>query len=165
MENFAQYFLRRELADNQVMSEAVDHLKEKHVSHFYEKFPNVQYEDVEDAFDEAKEKNGKQIKKEMENILSGLNKKKKGIKKNLSCVKAIKSVADGESLSSLIKRASKTLTSQEKKVVTMCSQGKSVRHIGKELDMSSATAWRVLNSAIDKIRMSHGMRSRHMDRR
>ena len=165
MENFAQYFLRRELADNQVISESVDHLKEKHVSHFYEKYPNVQYEDVEDAFDEAKEKNGKQIKKEMEKILSGLNKKKRGIKKNLSCVKAIKAVADGESLSSLIKRASKTLTSQERKVVSMCSQGKSVRNIGKELNMSAATAWRVLNSAIDKIRMSHGMRSRHMDRR
>ena len=47
----------------------------------------------------------------------------------------------------------------------MCSQGKSVRSIGTELKMSSATAWRLLNSAIDKIRMSHGMRSRHMDRR
>lgn len=165
MQSFAQYFLTRELADETMMSESSDHIKKKHVSHFYEKFPNVQYEDVEDAFEEAKEKNGKQIKKEMESILSGMNKKKRGIKKNLSCVKAIKSAANGESLSSLMKRASKTLTSKEKKVVNMCSQGKSVRSIGTELNISSATAWRLLNSAIDKIRMSHGMRSRHMDRR
>ena len=56
MQSFAQYFLTRELADETMMSESSDHIKKKHVSHFYEKFPNVQYEDVEDAFEEAKEK-------------------------------------------------------------------------------------------------------------
>lgn len=172
MKTFSHYFLMKELHGIEeaviLESSATETMKEKYVAHFYEKFPKIQYDDVEDAFEEAKAsaKDQKNIKKEMERILSDLNKKKKGIKKNLSCVKVIKSAMGDESpVSSLIKRAHRILTSQERKVLSMCSQGKSVRVIGKELEMSPVTAWRVLNSAIDKIRVSHGMRSRHMDRR
>jgi DNA-binding CsgD family transcriptional regulator len=150
------------------------------VPKYYEKYTNVQYEDVEEAFKDAvkaaiKKKPAsegsvkKAIAKEMEKTLSAVNRKKKGIGRSLSCVKAIKAAVsdkDGNKpISDLMKRASRILTNQEIKVLRMCSDGKSVRSIGSELGISYPTAWRTLNSAIDKIRMSHGMRSRHLDRR
>ena len=102
----------------------------------------------------------------MERHLSEVNKKKKGIRKSLSCVQAVKrSLGSSQSVSEVIRRAEKSLTSQEKKVVTMCSEGKPVRKIAEEIGTSFPTAWRILNSALDKIRMSHGMRPRNLDLR
>lgn len=152
-------------------------LKGSYVKKLYEKFPKIQYEDVEEAFDAAVEevKKGKErsesatkraILKGMERNLAGINKKKRKLGKSLSCVKAIKSsLASGHSIADIMRRAEKILTSQEMRVVSMCSEGKPVRKIAEELGTSFPTAWRTLNSAIDKIRVSHGMRPRHLDRR
>lgn len=189
MKNFLLYFLERALSESEAsfISESfvspasvADKEKNKLLSRYYEKYANVQYEDVEDAFGDAvkemlekKPKTEPAVKKtlarSMERILSGINKKKRGVGKNLSCVKAIKSsLPDKEGkkpISELMKRAEKILTNKEMKILRMCSEGKSVRVIGSEMEISYPTAWRLLNSAIDKIRMSHGMRPRHMDRR
>ena len=150
-------------------------LKEKYTKHFYEKFPKAQYDDVEEAIRSSIEKTldgdhvssysaGKFFKRSVHDSLSGLHAKKRKAKKNLSCVKVLKSLGSESSLSSLMKRAEKILTSQERKIIGMCSQGKSVRAIGYELGISSATAWRSLNDGLDKIRLSHGIRPRKLGR-
>jgi uncharacterized protein YerC len=152
-------------------------LRGSYIEKLYHKFPKIQYRDIEDAFDEAMgevKKNPpsseaaakKAIRGRMEKILSVANKKNRSTGKSLSCVKAVKSVmGSGKSIKDLTRRAEKMLTSQELKVITMCSEGKPVRSIAKEIGTSFPTAWRILNSALDKIRVSHGMKPRHMDRR
>ena len=182
--SFAKFFLERELDFGEVLNESVEmaslskrkiesmstKLKNKYTSHFYEKFPSVQYEDLEDAFKDAvadaiKEKPKSEssakskIKKNMEKNLLVLKGKKKKIGKSISCVKSMKLGSDH---SELIKRAERTLTNKEKKVLHMCSQGKSVRVIGNEMGLSFPTAWRLLNMAIDKVRISHGFKSRKL---
>lgn len=150
-------------------------LKGSYINRLYDRFPKIQYGDVEDAFDSAvaEVKKGapksesatkRAIRRIMEKNLSEANKKKKGIRKSLSCVQAVKrSLGANQSVSEIIRRAEKALTSQEKKVLTMCSEGKPVRKIAEEIGTSFPTAWRVLNSALDKIRISHGMRPRNLD--
>lgn len=191
MESFAQYFLERQLdMPRPVLSESTNQEafdgqalkklvrlfrkeKEKHTAVFGEKYPKIQNKDIDEAFDEAIKKVLSEppksrrsaeslLKKTMHGILSRLKGKKRAIKKSLSCVGVIKSQkGDKTHISELMSRASHILTAQEKKVLHMCSQGKSVRSMGVELKMSFPTVWRSLNSGIDKIRMSHGMDSRH----
>lgn len=150
-------------------------LKGGYLKRLYERFPKIQYGDVEDAFDEAmaEVKKGparsetsirRAIRKKMEKILAEANKRKKGVKKSLSCVQSIKSaLKTGQSVQDLMKKAEKLLTNQESKVLRMCSEGKPVRKIAEEMGTSFPTAWRVLNSGLDKIRVSYGMRPRHLD--
>jgi len=186
---FGRYFMSRQLENLEgLISEAADpkefrgavrkvekELKGSYIGKLYDRFPKIQYGDVEDAFDSAvaEVKKGspksesstkRAIRKSMERHLSEVNKKKKGIRKSLSCVKAVKaSLGSHDSVSEIIRRAEKTLTSQEKRVLTMCSEGKPVRKIAEQIGTSFPTAWRTLNSALDKIRISHGMRPRNMD--
>lgn len=188
---FALYLMKRLLQEQaEVLSESASpdvlrrgarraekELKGAYVRRLYDRFPKIQHEDVEEAFDMAvaEVKKGKErsepatkraILKSMERHLSSINKKKKQVGKSLSCVRAIKSsLSNGQSIADLMKRAEKILTSQEMKVVHMCADGKPVRKIADELGTSFPTAWRTLNSALDKIRVSHGMRPRHLDRR
>jgi DNA-binding CsgD family transcriptional regulator/flagellar hook-basal body complex protein FliE len=184
--SFVKYFIERELSGiGDLISESVDNapklrkkdleslmsrLKKKYANYFQDKFPKAQHDDIEEALDDSSKKvheanpdsesSAKKIfKREAKNILSGLTKKKRKANKNLSCVKAMKIPG---SISSLIKRAERMLTSQEKKIIEMCSQGRSVRSIGSELGISAATAWRALNHGLDKIRLSHGIKSRKM---
>lgn len=151
-------------------------LKGPYIERLYKKFPKIQYGDVEEAFDEAMKEVKKSrpsseasvkraIRRKMEKILSQTNARKKGARKSLSCVGAVKSAAAGDTVADLIKRAARILTSQELKVISLCSEGKPVRKIADEIGTSFPTAWRVLNSALDKMRVSHGMRPRHLDRR
>lgn len=151
----------------------LEELKKKYLKMFYRKFPKIQYEDIEEAFHETtskiineKPKSEKKIetlfKKLMIQNLSEFSNKKRKVRKNLSCVKVIKSSLGYDQMSSLMRRVEKLLTPQEKSVIELCVQGKPVRTIGKELNISAATAWRSLNSAIDKIRLSHGMKSRKL---
>lgn len=188
---FALYFMKRLLeGQNATLSEAVDpadfrkavrraekELKGAYINRLYEKYTRIQYSDIEEAFDEALQevkKGGakseasirRDIKKFMEHKLASVNKKKRSVGKSLSCIGAVKSaLKNGQSMSELMKRAEKILTSQEMKVVSMCAEGKSVRKMSEEMDISFPTVWRTLNSALDKIRVSHGMRPRHLDRR
>lgn len=189
MKTFAQYFIENQLKEsNTIISESVldaedltrkstleRHMRQRHLGDFIEKFPDVQHEDMEVAFRDAVKKVLKEkpdsersaekiFAKAMEEGLSDVNKNKKHVKKSLSCVKLIKSSAEG-SISSIMKRAEKILTGKERKILDMCSKGKSVRAIAQETGMSHPTAWRTLNSAIDKMRMSHGIRPRHKDLR
>lgn len=186
---FGRYFMSRQLEDlGGLISEAADpkefrvavrkvekELKGSYVNRLYDKFPKIQYGDVEEAFDDAvaEVKKGspkseaatkKSIRKSMEKYLSEVNRKKKGIRKSLSCVQSVKkSLGSSNSVSEIIRKAEKTLTSQEKRVLTMCSDGKPVRKIAEEMGTSFPTAWRILNSALDKIRISHGMKPRNLD--
>lgn len=187
MRSFALYFMERQLAEDEVISESIsaDTLDSKSLrrllkrfvrdnkSHFDSKYPNLLKSDIEEAMEEAakevrkekpsSEKSAKRMfKKKTQQILSGNKTRKKEIKKSLSCVKALKLPSD-KPISHLARKAEGMLTAQERKVLELCSQGKSVRSIGQEIGKSFPTAWRVLNSAIDKIRMSHGMGSRHKD--
>jgi len=155
------------------LNSLLEQLKNKYLKTFYKKFPRVQYEDIEEAFKETvdkiikeKIKSEKKIesvfKKIMLQNLSNLSAKKRNIRKNLSCVKVIKSSVGLDRMSEIMRRVEKILTPQEKQVIDLCVKGKSVRSIGKELNLSPVTAWRSLNSAIDKIRLSHGMKSRKL---
>lgn len=188
---FGLYFMARSLADEAVnISESVapgemlkitrrveKELKGTYLKRLYDRFPRIQHGDVEDAFDEAVKKTKKKeygsasaakkaIRKEMEKALSDINKRKRQAGKSLSCVQSVKaSLGDGQNMADLMKRADKILTAQEMKVVRMCAEGKPVRKIAEEIGTSFPTAWRVLNAALDKIRVSHGMRPRHLDRR
>lgn len=155
------------------LNSLLDELKKKYLKMFYRKFPKVQYEDIEEAFHETANKiiNEKpKSEKKIENIfkklmiqnLSDLSCRKRKVRKNLSCMKAIKSSLGSDQLGVLMRRVEKLLTSQEKSILNLCVQGKPVRTIGKELNISGATAWRSLNSAIDKIRLSHGIKSRKL---
>lgn len=186
---FGMYFIRRETESAPaVLSESADpkefrravrkaekELKGGYLKRLYERFPKIQYGDIEAAFDEAmgEVKKGparseaairKALRRRMEKILSETNKRKKGAKKSLSCVQAVKaSLKTGQSVQDLMKKAEKLLTNQESKILRMCSEGKPVRKIAEEMGTSFPTAWRTLNSALDKIRVSHGMRPRHLD--
>lgn len=188
---FGLYFMARELSDeNAKISESVEpsemvkitrrfekEIKGDYLKRLYERFPRIQHGDVEDAFDEAvrkakKKKHNsaaaakKSIRGEMEKSLAGIHKMKRATGKSLSCVQAVKSsLGNGQSVADLMRRADRILTAQEMKVVRMCSEGQSVRKIAEDIGTSFSTAWRILNSALDKVRVSHGMRPRHMDRR
>jgi DNA-binding CsgD family transcriptional regulator len=198
VKNFILYYLEKQLEDigkSSILSESsselddlydkgvlrkrkkalnllLDRLKSKYVKTFYDKFPKIQYEDIEDAFAitvkkiiDERPKSKKRIellfKKMMIQNLSEVAKKKSDVKKNLSCLKSIKK-STGLSVGELIRRAERLLTSQEKKIIELCAAGKSVRSIGKELNLSAPTAWRALNLGIDKVRLSHGMKSRKL---
>lgn len=189
--SFALYFIARSLGEQDgLVAESVDvkefrkatrraekELKGSYIKRLYDRFPRIQYRDVEDAFDSAVKEvrrggprseaaTKRAILKAMEKSLSGTNKRKREVGKSLSCVQAVKSsLAKGQSMADLIARAEKILTSQEIKVIGMCADGKPVRKIAGEMGTSFPTAWRTLNSALDKIRVSHGMRPRHKDRR
>lgn len=186
---FGAYFIKRQTEDDPaVLSESADpkefrravrraekELKGGYLKRLYERFPKIQYGDIEEAFDEAMEdvKKGparsesairKALRRRMEKILSGVNSRKRDAKKSLSCVQAVKaSLKTGQSVHELMKKAERLLTNQESKVLRMCSEGKPVRKIAEEIGTSFPTAWRTLNSALDKIRMSHGMKPRHLD--
>jgi DNA-binding CsgD family transcriptional regulator len=188
---FGLYFMLRQMGDEPTtLSESVEkaelvritkrfekEIKGSYLKRLYDRFPKIQHGDVEDAFDDAVRKTRKKeyasassakkaIRKEMEKSLSEINKRKRSTGKSLSCVKSVKAaLGDGQSMAELLRRADKILTSQEMKVVRMCSEGKPVRKIAEEIGTSFPTAWRVLNSALDKIRVSHGMKPRHLDRR
>lgn len=152
-------------------------LKGTYLKKLYDRFPRIQHGDIEDAFDDAVKKTKKKeyastssakkaIRKEMERSLAEINRRKRVAGKSLSCVKSVKaSLGDGQSMADLMRRAEKMLTDQEMKILRMCSEGKPVRKIAEEIGTSFPTAWRVLNTALDKIRVSHGMRPRHLDRR
>lgn len=186
---FGSYFIKRETEGAPpVLSESADpkefrravrraekELKGGYLKRLYEKFPKIQYGDVEEAFDEAmgEVKKGpakseaalrRSLRSKMEKILSETNRRKKGAKKSLSCVQAVKaSLKTGQSVHDLMRKAERLLTNQESKVLRMCSEGKPVRKIAEEIGTSFPTAWRILNSALDKIRVSHGMKPRHLD--
>jgi DNA-binding NarL/FixJ family response regulator len=188
---FGLYFMLRQMKDEPAnLSESVEkaelvkitrrvekEIKGSYLKKLYERFPRVQHGDVEDAFDDAVKKTRKKkyasassakkaIRKEMEKSLSEINKKKRAAGKSLSCVKSVKAtLGDGQSMSDLIRRADKILTTQEMKVVRMCSEGRPVRKIAEEIGTSFSTAWRILNFALDKIRVSYDMKPRHLDRR
>ncbi len=188
---FGLYFMLRQMKDEPAnLSESVEkaelvkitrrvekEIKGSYLKKLYERFPRVQHGDVEDAFDDAVKKTRKKkyasassakkaIRKEMEKSLSEINKKKRAAGKSLSCVKSVKAtLGDGQSMSDLIRRADKILTTQEMKVVRMCSEGRPVRKISEEIGTSFSTAWRILNFALDKIRVSYDMKPRHLDRR
>lgn len=190
MAGFLDYYISRslnEILDLDVISESTDFsvssfvrrnksrgAMSSHIAKLSKKHPSIQHCDIEDCILDAlsdvrkakppdKESAESIFKKKLKSHLSKASGRKKGVKKNLSCVKSIK--VSGEELNSLLRRADRILTSNEKKVLELCSKGESVRSIGPSMGMSFATAWRTLNSAIDKIRISHGMKSRHMDRR
>jgi len=157
--NFIEYFLNKRLdLQKQIINE------NNHVLVFCDKFPKVQHKDVEESFENAykkvkkmklsPEKEEEKIKEEMENSLIEISKNKKKIKKQLSCVKSVKFSASSDS----IEKAEKILTSQEKKIIKMCVEGKSVRKIASNMDVSYTTVWRILNSAIDKIRVFNGIK-------
>lgn len=187
MTSFALYFLERQLATDEVISESASaevldskslrKLMKKVVdnskSHFDSKYPDIQRSEIEEAMEEAAKEVRKKkpqsdkaaktmFKKNVDKILSGSKIRKKEIKKNLSCIKALKMPSD-KPISHITKKAEGMLTAQERRVLELCSQGKSVRSIGEDIGKSFPTAWRILNSAIDKIRMSYGMRSRNKD--
>jgi DNA-binding CsgD family transcriptional regulator len=172
MKSFVLYFLERAFFNNEMLLNECEKT-DKLASYFYDKYNNLQYKDIEETIEDiqGKEKgiSDRSLMKKAEDTLSSMNKKKKQTKKELSCVQAIKksmpSDQEEKSIYRLMKRAEKFLTNQEKKILDMCSKGKSVRTIGSELGISYPTAWRHLNSAIDKIRMSHGIRSRNRDLR
>lgn len=168
-------FGRREL--KKFLKKSRESLRARFRARYENRHPKAQREDIEEAFEDAikktelgkpkSEKSAQRIlKREMEKNINGIGARKKDAKKNLSCVGAIRN-SSGESkpIEALIKRAERLLTSQERKVLGMCSGGKTVREIGSEMGISFPTAWRVLNSAIDKIRISHGMSPRHKDMR
>lgn len=188
---FGMYFMARRLSDEAFnISESVEpgemlritkrvekELKGTYLRRLYDRFPRIQHGDVEDAFDEAVKKTKKKeygsasaakkaIRKEMEKTLSDINKRKRQAGRSLSCVQSVKaSLSSGQSVAELMRKAEKILTAQEMKVVKMCSKGQPVRKIAEEIGTSFPTAWRILNAALDKIRVSHGMRPRHLDRR
>jgi DNA-binding CsgD family transcriptional regulator len=192
MENFSKYYLSRvlaDLSDPDMISESVsqdfdyrsfvrDGKKKSSVAREVRRaaarYPSAQHCDIEDSVMEAlkevsrrkpsTEASAKRIfKKHLASLISGAGRRAKGARKNLSCIKSIK--VSGAEMQSLLGRAGKILTPNEKKILEMCVEGKSVRDIGSKMGMSFPTAWRILNSAVDKIRISHGMKSRHKDRR
>lgn len=188
---FSLYFMKRQLEGvDGIISESIEpfdfrksyrgvrkKLKNSCVEKLHKKFPKAQRRDIEDAFEDAAKqarKSGgatedsvkKSILRSMEKTISAAGKKNRLANKSLSCVQAVKSsLARGQSIDDLMDRAEKILTGREMKVVKMCSEGKPVRKIAEEIGTSFPTAWRTLNSAIDKIRVSHGIRPRNLDRR
>ena len=187
MENFSMYYMKRSLEDSEdsVLSESSESFDfrtfvrakrkrtefAKQVRKFSKKHPSLQNCDVEDAVlkglrevskrkPTTKSKAVSILNKAVSSSLSGLSKKSKN---GLSCLKLIKK--SGSELEGMVSRAGRILTANERRVLDLCSQGNSVRKIGEMMEISFPTAWRILNSAIDKVRISHGMKSRHKDRR
>lgn len=181
------YYMRRRLEGlkNEIISEGVESFDykafirknrkksalERHFQRFSRKHPTVQRCDVEGAILEAlkfvskkrpstEESATKLFKRHVDSLLG---KVKRPSSKSISCLKAIKS--SGSDLRDMVARAGKILTGNERTALDLCSKGHSVRKIGEMMKSSFPTAWRVLNSAIDKVRISHGMKSRHKDRR
>lgn len=192
MENFSRYYLRRILSDlpsPETISESVaqefdykDFVRKgrkksamaREVRRAADRHPSVQHCDIEDSVAEAlrevsrrrpaTEAAAKKIfKKHLDSLVSDAGKKKRAVRKNLSCIKSLK--VSGSEMEGLLRRAGGILTPNERKILGMCVEGKSVREIGTDMGVSFPTAWRMLNSAVDKIRISHGMKSRHKDRR
>jgi len=188
---FGLYFLKRQMQGQppEILSESADpkefrkavrkiekELKGSYIKRLYDRFPKIQYGDVEAAFETAvkETKKGpprseqaakKAIRRSMEKTLGATNNRKRAAGKSLSCVKAVKSSMGDQPFQELMRKAEKILTSQELKAVRLCSEGKPVRKMAEEMGTSFPTAWRVLNMALDKIRISNGMRSRNLDRR
>lgn len=156
---FIEYFLNKRLENNLILES-----NNQNIMFFCDKFPKVQHKDIEEAFKKAyrkikkmnlkPESEDEKIKEEMEKHLIDISKNKKKIKKELACVKSVKFNPNLNS----IEKAKKILTSQEKKIIKMCTEGDSVRKIASSMDISYTTVWRVLNSAIDKIRIFNGIK-------
>lgn len=148
-----------------------------HVSRLHDRHPSAQRCDVEKAVRQAlkelpKKKPADQgsakrmLARLADSALRSMKGDRKDARKSLSCIKSIKGLAlSGKNLDSLMDRAGSILTANERKVLELCSRGHSVREIGSEMGISFPTAWRILNSAVDKVRISHGIKSRHMDKR
>lgn len=168
-----QTFGRKEL--KRFLKKSKERLRSKFRTRYENKHPKAQREDIEEAFEDALKKTElrrpkseksahKILKSEMEKNITKMKSVKKDLQKNLSCVGIIRSSSgESNSMETLIRRAERLLTSQERKVLELCSGGNTVRKIGSEMGTSFPTAWRILNRAIDKIRMSHGMSPRHKD--
>lgn len=149
-------------------------LKSLMIKSIYEKFPRIQKMDVDKAFDnavKAAKKKGHEtlhsakraIRRQVEKELADINKKRRGARDSLSCVASVKSaLKKNQPMEELIARAERILTGNELKVIRMCVEGKTVRKIAEEMGTSFPTAWRILNSGLDKMRVSNGMRPRHM---
>lgn len=149
----------------------------KHVDYFSKKHPHARNCDLEDSIltalseiskkKPADERTAKRIlQRKVKDSLSEILKKGKDSRKNLSCLKSIKSFSSkGMDLDDIIGRAKGILTGKEKKVLEMCAEGKSVRQIASDMKTSFPTVWRTLNRALDKLRVSSGMKGRYMDRR
>jgi len=193
--DFSMYYLKRsleELLDAEILSESVGHdfdvrefvknskknsVMEKYVLDFSLKHPSVRRCDVEDSIHEALSKlvrdkpaGSKEalrmLRTRVDELLSEVKKKGKDVKKKMSCLKSVKSFSSkGVDLGSIIGKARGILTSNEKTALELCSSGHSVREMGLIMKMSFPTAWRTLNKALDKVRISHGMKSRHRDKR
>lgn len=150
---------------------------EKHVLGFSLKYPSARRCDVEDSISEALSKLGKDkptsesmamkaLRKRVDALLSEIQKKSRDAKKTISCLKSVKSLSlKGLDLGSVIGKAKGIMTSSERTALELCASGHSVRDMGSIMGISFPTAWRTLNRALDKVRISHGMKSRHCDKR
>lgn len=153
------------------------HLFQKHVLNLSKKYPQVRNCDIEDSILESlsslikkKPKNkssaNKLFKKIVEENLNEIIKKGKKTKRKLSCLKSIKSFSlKGIDIDEIIGKAKGILTNKEKTTLQLCASGHSVRQISKIINVSFSTAWRILNKGLDKVRISHGMKSRYKDKR
>lgn len=191
MGSFLNYYISRMLEPSEVLSEASGDfdvagfvrrngsgsLFRNQVAKFHDRHPSFQRYEVEKAVRGALKEVGKKrpdgpgaakrmLAKSVKSILDSVKGGRKDARKSLSCIKSIKGLASsGRDLESLINRAGSILTANERRSLELCSKGRSVREMGSEMGVSFPTAWRVLNSALDKLRISHGMKSRHMDKR
>ncbi len=150
---------------------------QKHILNFSKKYPQVRNCDVEDAILEGlsdliklgpknKSSANKMFRKNVEEKLNETIKKGKKTKKKLSCLNSVKSFSlKGINLDEIIGKAKSILTNKEKTVLELCASGHSVRQISKIMSVSFSTAWRILNKGLDKVRISHGMKSRYKDKR
>lgn len=191
---FSSYYLLRSLEDSlpELVSESAgsdfdiknfvrENRKSKtfkrHVLDFSGRHPQARNCDVEESVARAlsdlakKNPSGKSsakrlFKKQVDDHLSQISKKSKDAKKKLSCLKSIKSFSSkGMDMEEIIGRAKSILTGKERMSLELCSSGHSVREMALIMKVSFPTAWRILNRAIDKVRVSHGMKSRHKDKR
>ena len=148
-----------------------------HVLYFSRRHPHVRACDVEDAVLDAisslsKEKPKdeaaarKKLRKRVDASLSETSKRVKDTRRKLSCLKSVKSFSSkGMDLEAVIGKAKGILSSNERMALDLCSSGHSVREMGSIMKISFPTAWRTLNRALDKVRISNGMKSRNRDRR
>lgn len=193
MESFLNYYVTKSLEDSsELLREASEQefdgasfarknssgsLFRSHVSKFHDRHPHLQRCDAEKAVKAALKEVARKkpaslgsakrmLAKRAESALASMEGDRKGVKKSLSCIGSIKGLASsGKDLKSLLDRAGSILTANERKILELCSKGYSARRIAPEMGISFPTAWRILNSALDKVRISHGMKSRHMDKR
>lgn len=173
-ENEEEFFFESSEPNVRITKSVESKLKSSMIKSIYEKFPRVQKMDVDKAFDDAvkiAKKKGHEtlysakraIRRQVEKELAEINKKRRGAKGSLSCVASVKSALKrNQPMEELIARAERILTGNELKVIRMCAEGKPVRKIAEEIGTSFPTAWRILNSGLDKMRVSNGMRPRHM---